>query len=100
MYSAEKAAAFGADFILAVGGGSVIDTAKAVGLALANPGVDLWDFWTKGRKPAGCTPVGAVLTLIVGDGGVLQTDSLGTEPVGDAAQPVSSEDSAADESWF
>jgi hypothetical protein len=45
-------------------------------------------------------PVGAVLTLIVGDGGVLQTDSLGTEPVGDAAQPVSSEDSAADESWF
>lgn len=45
-------------------------------------------------------PVGAVLTLIVGDGGVLQTDSLGTEPVGDAVQPVSSEDSAADESWF
>ena len=52
-HAAEKAAAFGADFILAVGGGSVIDTAKAVGLALANPGVDLWDFWTKGRKPAG-----------------------------------------------
>ena len=62
-HAAEKAAAFGADFILAVGGGSVIDTAKAVGLALANPGVDLWDFWTKGRKPAGCTPVGAVLTI-------------------------------------
>ena len=62
-HAAEKAAAFGADFILAVGGGSVIDTAKAVGLALANPDADLWDFWTKGRKPAGCTPVGAVLTI-------------------------------------
>lgn len=39
----EKAADFGADFILAVGGGSVIDTAKAIAHGVANPGVKLWD---------------------------------------------------------
>ncbi len=37
---------FGADFILGVGGGSVLDTAKGVAHAVANPEHDIWDFWS------------------------------------------------------
>lgn len=50
------------DFLLAVGGGSVIDSCKAIGYALFNGG-DPWDFYDGTRKPAGCTPIGAVLTI-------------------------------------
>ena len=53
----------GADFILAIGGGSVIDTGKAIGYAIANPEVDVWDFFMGKAKPKGCAPLGAVLTI-------------------------------------
>ena len=33
----------GVDFLLAVGGGSVIDSAKAIAFGLANPDLDVWD---------------------------------------------------------
>lgn len=35
------------DLIIACGGGSVIDCAKAMALGLANPDVDLWKIWTR-----------------------------------------------------
>ena len=35
------------DFILAVGGGSVIDSAKAIGYGVANPWTDVWNFFLK-----------------------------------------------------
>lgn len=57
------ALAFGADFILAVGGGSAIDTGKAVAHGAANPDVDLWEFWTRRRTVEKSLPVGAVLTI-------------------------------------
>lgn len=49
------------DFILAVGGGSVIDSAKAIALGALYKG-DFWDFYT-GKKPEKALPVATVLTL-------------------------------------
>lgn len=50
------------DFILAVGGGSVIDSAKGIGYGLANPG-DVWDYYAKKKDVHACAPLGAVLTI-------------------------------------
>lgn len=52
----------GVDFILAVGGGSVIDSGKAIGYGMTNEG-DVWDFYEKKRRPRACLPIGAVLTI-------------------------------------
>ena len=52
----------GVDFLVAVGGGSVIDSAKAIGYGVANEG-DVWDFYAKTRAASACLPVGAVLTI-------------------------------------
>lgn len=50
------------DFILAIGGGSVIDSAKAIGYGMAND-CDVWDFYMKKAVPTGCLPIGTILTL-------------------------------------
>lgn len=50
------------DFILAVGGGSVIDSAKAVALGAVYNG-DFWDFYSGKATPAKALPVGVVLTI-------------------------------------
>ena len=50
------------DAVLAVGGGSVIDSAKAIGYGVFNDG-DVWDFYIKKRAPKGCMPVATILTL-------------------------------------
>ena len=52
----------GVDFILAVGGGSVIDSAKAIGYGIANEG-DVWDLYEHTRKVDKCAPIGVVLTI-------------------------------------
>jgi alcohol dehydrogenase YqhD (iron-dependent ADH family) len=49
------------DFFLAVGGGSVIDTTKALALATANNG-DYWQFY-HGTEPKKMTPVGTIHTI-------------------------------------
>lgn len=51
-----------ADFILAIGGGSVIDSAKAIGYGVANDG-DVWDFYEKKRTASACLPIGVILTI-------------------------------------
>lgn len=54
---------FQADFILAVGGGSAIDEAKAIAHGAKNPEHDFWAFW-KGEVPLTASfPVGVVLTI-------------------------------------
>lgn len=50
------------DFILAVGGGSVIDGAKYVAAAAHYDG-DGWDILTGAYKPEVATPIGAILTI-------------------------------------
>ena len=50
------------DFILAVGGGSVIDSSKAIGYGVGYDG-DVWDFWNGKAVPQSCLPIGVVLTI-------------------------------------
>ena len=58
----KRAVEFRADLILAVGGGSVIDTAKAIAHGAANPETDIWEFWKRRAVPTRSTPVGVILT--------------------------------------
>lgn len=48
--------------MLAVGGGSVIDTAKGIALGVPYDG-DVWDFFARGAMPKTALPVACVLTL-------------------------------------
>jgi alcohol dehydrogenase YqhD (iron-dependent ADH family) len=50
-------------FVLAVGGGSVIDSAKAIALNVPYEGESMWDFLTGKAKPVSALPVGVVLTM-------------------------------------
>ena len=50
------------DFILAVGGGSVIDSSKAIGYGVSYDG-DVWDFWDGRGAPQSCLPIGVMLTI-------------------------------------
>lgn len=51
----------GIDFILAVGGGSVIDSAKGIAAGVVYEG-DFWDFYC-GKKVGKALPVGVVVTI-------------------------------------
>lgn len=50
------------DFLLAVGGGSVLDGTKFISLAISYNG-DPWDMWATRLPPRSAVPLGAVLTL-------------------------------------
>ena len=65
------------DFILAVGGGSVIDTAKAIAAGACYNG-DFWDFFDGTREPDEALPVGCILT-IAASGSEASVDSVITQ---------------------
>lgn len=50
------------NFILAVGGGSVIDTAKAIAVGVPYEG-DVWDFYVGKARVKAALPVGTILTI-------------------------------------
>ncbi|GHU54500.1 NADH-dependent alcohol dehydrogenase [Spirochaetia bacterium] len=50
------------EFILAVGGGSVIDSAKAIAIGALYDG-DVWDFYDRKKKAEQALPVATVLTI-------------------------------------
>ena len=52
----------GVDFILCVGGGSVIDSAKAIAAGVVYEG-DFWDFYGTGKVVEKALPIGTVLTI-------------------------------------
>ena len=63
----------GIDFVLAVGGGSVIDSSKAIAMGSCYDG-DFWDFYSKKATPQAALPVGTVVTI----------SAAGSEGSGDA----------------
>ena len=67
------------DFVLAVGGGSVIDSAKAIAAGTVYEG-DFWDFY-EGRPVTEALPVGTVLTIAAA-GSEGSTDSVITKEEG------------------
>ena len=80
----QEALSFGADFILAVGGGSVIDTAKAIAHGVAEPSVDIWDYWEGARTVQKSLPVGVILTISaagseMSDSSVLTNEGTGVK---------------------
>lgn len=58
----ELVKAEGLDFILAVGGGSVIDSAKAIAMGVCYSG-DFWDLYSGKAQCEGALPVATVLTI-------------------------------------
>lgn len=79
----------GVDFILAVGGGSVIDSSKAIGYGLTNEG-DVWQYYAKKKVPTACAPVGAVLTIAAA-GSEMSNSSVITNEDGWLKRGLSSE---------
>ena len=65
----------GVDFLLAVGGGSVIDSAKAIAYALAEPEHDVWELYAHTRTAKACLPVASVLTIAAA-GSEMSTSSV------------------------
>lgn len=70
----------GIDFLLAVGGGSVLDTMKGVSMSLACGG-NIWDFFDGSRPVTAAIPMGSVLTIAAAgsetsDSAVLTNETL------------------------
>jgi hypothetical protein len=74
----EKALEFGADFLLALGGGSVIDAAKAIAYAVKNE--DVWALYERKAEADDALPLGCIVTIAAagsetGHSSVLTNDS-------------------------
>ena len=78
--------------ILGAGGGSVIDTAKAVGIGSKYDG-DFWDFYLRKATPQESLPVGIIMTLPAtgseaSNGSVLDKDGFSADTMADCLRPA------------
>lgn len=79
----------GLDFILAVGGGSVIDSAKAIAMGAVIDG-DVWDFYLGKGAPKAALPIGTILTIPAA-GSESSTGTVVTNEAGWLKRAVNSE---------
>lgn len=84
----------GIGFILSIGGGSAIDTAKAIGMGAAND-VNIWDVYTKRVEIDRSLPVGCIMTVPASgseasNGSVITNAATGEkfDVMGDFIRPV------------
>lgn len=70
------------DLILAVGGGSVIDSAKAIGDGAGNPETDVWKYFQKEAVPVKHIPVAVILTLAASGSEMSQSAVITNEESG------------------
>ena len=77
-----KAIDFGADLVLAIGGGSAIDTGKAVAHGAANPEQDIWSFWSREVPLERSMPVGTILTIPAAGSEMSNSSVLTNEEIG------------------
>ena len=77
-----KAIDFGADLVLAIGGGSAIDTGKAIAHGAANPEQDIWNFWSREVPLERSMPVGAILTIPAAGSEMSNSSVLTNEEIG------------------
>lgn len=85
----------GVDFILAIGGGSAIDTAKAIAYGIAEPDKDVWELYEHTRVAKKCLPVASILTIAAAGsetskGSVITNEKTGSKRAYDdnLARPV------------
>jgi len=88
----ELVKAEGIGCILAAGGGSVIDTAKAVGIGSKYDG-DFWDFYAHKAVPQESVPVGVIMTLPAtgseaSNGSVLDNGEFSSDTMADCLRPA------------
>lgn len=67
------------DFVLAIGGGSVLDTAKDIANGVANPEDDVWDYHLHIKEPKKTLHKGAILTISAA-GSEMSASSVITNP--------------------
>ncbi len=77
------------DFILAIGGGSVIDSSKAIAYGVFNEG-EVWDFYSKKRTPKGSIGIGCILTQAAA-GSEMSDSSVITNEDGDLKRGCNSD---------
>ena len=77
-----KAIGFGADLVLAIGGGSAIDTGKAIAHGVANPEQDIWNFWSREVPLERSMPVGVILTIPAAGSEMSNSSVLTNEDIG------------------
>ena len=83
------------DLILAVGGGSVIDSSKAIAYGLGEPDKDVWELYRHERKAQKCLPVATILTIAAAGSEMSNSSVITNEITGekrayddDIARPV------------